>query len=266
VFVSPRRSGAGERADRLDLVLTVTSVGRRFPGGVEALRDVSLRLDAGDFLALLGPSGCGKSTLLRLIAGLDRPDAGTLNWDAGHAPTPGEIGFVFQDATLLPWASAEDNVYLPQRLRNVPQAQAMPDVRAALARVGLAGFESALPNQLSGGMRMRVSIARALVTRPRLLLMDEPFAALDEFTRHRLQADLLALWQSIGCTVVFVTHSIYEAAFLARRIVLMTPRPGRIEREILSPLRPEPQTRLDPAYAALVAEISRAMEATLGRQ
>jgi NitT/TauT family transport system ATP-binding protein len=244
-------------------VLTVASVGRRFAGGVEALRDVSLRLDGGDFVALLGPSGCGKSTLLRLIAGLDRPDAGGLNWDAGHAPAPGEIGFVFQDATLLPWASAEANVTLPLRLRKVPPALAMAEVRAALERVGLAGFEAARPRQLSGGMRMRVSIARALVTRPRLLLMDEPFAALDEFTRHRLQADLLTLWQSIGCTVVFVTHSIYEAAFLARRIVLMTPRPGRIEREIVSPLRPDPATRLDPAYAALVAEISRAMEAAL---
>jgi NitT/TauT family transport system ATP-binding protein len=142
----------------------------------------------------------------------------------------------------------------------------MPEVRALLARVGLAGFETARPRQLSGGMRMRVSIARALVTRPRLLLMDEPFAALDEFTRHRLQADLLTLWQAIGCTVVFVTHSIYEAAFLARRIVLMTPRPGRIEREMVSALRPEPATRLDPAYAALVAEISRAMETSLESQ
>jgi NitT/TauT family transport system ATP-binding protein len=212
---------------------------------------------------LLGPSGCGKSTLLRLIAGLDQPDAGTLNWDAGHAPTPGEVGFVFQDATLLPWASAEDNVFLPLRLRGVSRAQAAAPVRTALAQVGLGGFEAALPRQLSGGMRMRVSIARALVTRPRLLLMDEPFAALDEFTRHRLQADLLALWKAVGCTVVFVTHSIYEAAFLARRIVLMTPRPGRIERELASPLRAGPETRLDPAYAALVAEISRAMAAAL---
>jgi NitT/TauT family transport system ATP-binding protein len=247
-------------------LLSVTSVGRRFPGGVEALRDVSLRLGDGDFVALLGPSGCGKSTLLRLIAGLDDPDSGTLAWDAGHAPAHGEIGFVFQDATLLPWASAADNVYLPLRLRHVPAAQAMPQVREALAQVGLAGFEAARPRQLSGGMRMRVSLARALVTRPRLLLMDEPFAALDEFTRHRLQADLLALWQAAGCTVVFVTHSIYEAAFLARRIVLMTPRPGRIAQEMISPLRPEPDTRLDPAYAALVASISQAMEAVLGRE
>lgn len=244
-------------------MLTISDVGRRFPGGVEALRDVSLRLAAGDFVALLGPSGCGKSTLLRLIAGLDHPDRGRLDWDEGHEPTPGEVGFVFQDATLLPWASAEDNVFLPLRLRDVPRAAAMDDVRAALARVGLAGFERARPRQLSGGMRMRVSIARALVTKPRVLLMDEPFAALDEFTRHKLQEDLLALWQSVGCTVVFVTHSIYEAAFLARRIVLMTPRPGRVEREMMSALPPRPETRLEPAYAALVAEISRAMAAAL---
>lgn len=247
-------------------MLTVNAVGRRFPGGVEALRDVSLRLEAGDFVALLGPSGCGKSTLLRLISGLDHPSSGALRWDAGHEPAPGEVGFVFQDATLLPWASAEDNVHLPLRLRDIPATEARSEVRAALARVGLAGFETAQPRQLSGGMRMRVSIARALVTKPRLLLMDEPFAALDEFTRHRLQADLLELWKAAGCTVVFVTHSIYEAAFLARRIVLMTPRPGRIEREITSPLRPEPETRLDPAYAALVAEISKAMEAALAGQ
>ncbi len=247
-------------------MLTIQGVGRHFRGSVEALRDVSLRLEVGDFVALLGPSGCGKSTLLRLIAGLDRPNAGVLSWDAGHAPTPGEAGFVFQDATLLPWATAEDNVYLPLRLRGVARSEAMPAVHAALAGVGLTGFEQSRPRQLSGGMRMRVSIARALVTRPRLLLMDEPFAALDEFTRHRLQADLLALWQSMRCTVVFVTHSIYEAAFLARRIVLMTPRPGRIEREIRSGLPPAEATRLDPAYAAMVAEISRAMGQALAKQ
>ena len=244
-------------------MLTIDAVSRRFLTGIEALRAVSLRLDSSDFVALLGPSGCGKSTLLRMIAGLDHPSAGTLRWDEGHEPTPGEVGFVFQDATLLPWATAEENVWLPLRLRGIPRQRAMPDVHSALAGVGLAGFEHARPRELYGGMRMRVSIARALVTRPRLLLMDEPFAALDEFTRHRLQGDLLALWRSLRCTVVFVTHSIYEAAFLARRIVLMTPRPSRIEREIASPLHPGPKTRLDPAYAALVAEISQAMEQAL---
>jgi len=248
-------------------MLTLSAVGRQFGGGTIALRDVSLRLLPGDFVALLGPSGCGKSTLLRLIAGLDRPDSGTLAWDAGHAPAPGEIGYVFQDATLLPWASAQENVYLPLRLRGVGRAAARAQVTDALQRVGLKGFEGALPRQLSGGMRMRVSIARALVTSPRLLLMDEPFAALDEFTRHRLQADLLALWRDAGCTIVFVTHSIYEAAFLARRIVLMTPRPGRIERQMESPLPPDGsagrERRLDPTYATLVADISRAMEESL---
>jgi NitT/TauT family transport system ATP-binding protein len=244
-------------------LLNIEAVGRRFAGGVEALRDVSLTIGAGDFVALLGPSGCGKSTLLRLIAGLDQPDSGALTWQEGHAPGLGEIGFVFQDATLLPWASAEDNVYLPLRLRGVKRARAMDDIRAVLDRVGLTGFERARPAQLSGGMRMRVSIARALVTRPRLLLMDEPFAALDEFTRHRLQADLLALWQSLGCTVVFVTHSIYEAAFLAQRIVLMTPRPGRIAMELTASLTMGPDRRLDPAYAALVAAVTRAMQGAL---
>jgi NitT/TauT family transport system ATP-binding protein len=239
-------------------VLTVSHVGRRFPGGVEALRDTSLQLDESDFVVLLGPSGCGKSTLLRLIAGLDQPDTGRLEWDAGP-PAPGDIGYVFQDATLLPWATAEDNVFLPLRLRGLSRDAAMPRVRAALLGVGLTGFEQSRPHQLSGGMRMRVSIARALVTKPRLLLMDEPFAALDEFTRHKLQADLLDVWHQAGCTVVFVTHSIYEAAFLARRIVLMTPRPGRIDREIASSLTSGPETRLDPAYAALVAEITRGM-------
>jgi NitT/TauT family transport system ATP-binding protein len=244
-------------------MLTLDRVGRRFPGGVEALRDVSLRIGSGDFLALLGPSGCGKSTLLRLIAGLDRPDGGGLAWDDGHQPAIGEIGFVFQDATLLPWASAEDNVFLPLRLRGDSRTRALPRVREALSQVGLAEFGHARQRELSGGMRMRVSIARALVTRPRVLLLDEPFAALDEFTRHRLQADLLALWRDVGCTIVFVTHSIYEAAFLARRIVLMTPRPGRIAREIASPLAAGGHSRLDPAYASLVAEVTAGMEQAL---
>ncbi len=254
-------------------MLKVEHAGRRFPNGTVALTDVSLRIDAGDFVALLGPSGCGKSTLLRLIAGLDRPDSGGVAWDGGP-PAPGSIGYVFQDATLLPWATAAENVRLPLRLRGQPAAAAAAAATTALARVGLQGFEAARPRELSGGMRMRVSIARSLVARPRLLLMDEPFAALDEFTRHALQEDLLALWRDAGCSVVFVTHSIYEAAFLARRIVLMSPRPGRIVDIIESPLQPDPlqpgplqpgpltpatDRRQDPAYAALVARVSDAM-------
>lgn len=237
-------------------MLHLSHISRRF-GTLEALRDISLGIGEADFVALLGPSGCGKSTLLRLIAGLDRPDAGAIEWQRGRAPASGDIGFVFQDATLLPWATTADNVFLPLRLRGITRADAAPRINAALHRVGLAGFEHALPRTLSGGMRMRVSIARALVTRPRLLLMDEPFAALDEFTRHKLQDDLLALWQELRCTVVFVTHSIYEAAFLARRVVLMTPRPGQIDQEIATPVS---RSRLDPEYAALVARISRELE------
>ncbi len=233
---------------------------RFYYGDSLALRDITVPLYENQVTAFIGPSGCGKSTLLRLIAGLDQPDSGTLRWDAGQPPAPGEIGYVFQDATLIPWATAADNIYLPLRLRGIPRNRAEPLIAQALAQVGLAGFGGARPRALSGGMRMRVSIARAVVTRPKVLLMDEPFAALDEFTRHRLQLDLLRLWQEVGCLIVFVTHSIYEAAFLARRIVLMTPRPGRIEREIASTLTHHAGTRLDPAYAALVAEVTRAME------
>ena len=235
-------------------LLSVQAATRRFPNGTVALQDVSLDVAAGDVVALLGPSGCGKSTLLRLIAGLDQPDAGTVRW----AGPPGRIGFVFQDATLLPWATAAENVRLPLRLRGSPAARSAPLVRQALARVGLDAFADARPNQLSGGMRMRVSIARSLVLQPDLLLMDEPFAALDEFTRHALQDDLLALQAEAGCSVVFVTHSIAEAAFLARRVVLMSPRPGRIAAEIPSTL-PLQNRRTDPAYFALVARITQAM-------
>ena len=239
-------------------LLTVEDASRRFPNGTVALDGVSLRVGAGEVVALLGPSGCGKSTLLRLIAGLDRPDGGAVVWSAGP-PAPGSIGYVFQDATLLPWATAAENVRLPLRLRGQMAAQSAPLVQAALERVGLGGFGAARPRELSGGMRMRVSIARALVARPRLLLMDEPFAALDEFTRHTLQEDLLALQRQEGCSVVFVTHSIYEAAFLACRVVLMSPRPGRIAGVLDAPRLPEAGRRLDPAYATFVAQITGAM-------
>ncbi len=239
-------------------LLSIEHVGRRFGNGTEALRDVSLDVAPGDFVALLGPSGCGKSSLLRLVAGLDRPDAGRLIW-AGGAPGPGEIGFVFQDATLLPWATSRENVWLPLRLRGVPRSEAADLVEAALARVSLEGFGQARPAELSGGMRMRVAIARALVSRPKVLLMDEPFAALDEFTRHRLQEDLQAMWRELGCTVVFVTHSIYEAAFLARRIVCLSPRPGRVAQVFHSELPAAAATRLTPGYAALVAQVSEAL-------
>jgi NitT/TauT family transport system ATP-binding protein len=234
-------------------MLTLDSVEKRFAGGVLALADISLTLDTGELMVLLGPSGCGKSTLLRLIAGLDRPSAGRIDWP-GSPPAPGEIGYVFQEATLMPWATAAQNVALPLRLRGDGDAAAR--VGNMLARVGLDEFADARPKTLSGGMRMRVSIARALVSRPKLLLMDEPFAALDEFTRHRLQDDLLDLTRELGCTTVFVTHSLYEAAYLGSRIVLMTPRPGRIAEEFAgAPVH----DRLDHAYIARVETLTRAL-------
>ncbi len=236
-------------------MLRISGLGKRFAAGTLALQGIDLALNQGDFLVLLGPSGCGKSTLLRLIAGLEAPTEGRIDW--GGAPTlPGQLGFVFQDATLMPWASALANVSLPLRLRG--RADAAAAARDALALVGLADFADARPKTLSGGMRMRVSIARALASRPALLLMDEPFAALDEFTRHKLQDELLALTRSLGCTTVFVTHSLYEAAYLGTRIVLMTPRPGRIAREFAGGAVTD---RLDPAYIANVDQLTRALRA-----
>jgi NitT/TauT family transport system ATP-binding protein len=235
-------------------MLTLQALSRVFPNGVQALRDVDLRVTRGEFLVLLGPSGCGKSTLLRLVAGLDQPQAGRLAWDAAP-PAPGDIGFVFQDPTLMPWATAAENAGLPFRLRGHPAAPA----QEMLARVGLAGFEHTRPARLSGGMRMRVSIARALAPRPRLLLMDEPFAALDEFTRHRLQDDVRALAAETGCTTLFVTHSIYEAAFLATRVVVMSARPGRIA--AIHPFAEPVRERLDQVFAARVATLTQALAA-----
>lgn len=230
--------------------LTLDGVSRRYPNGTVALDGASLHVAAGEFVALLGPSGCGKSTLLRLVAGLDRPDQGTITWD-----TPPRLGFVFQDPTLLPWATAIENVRLPLRLHRAPGQIAR--ATAALAQVGLAGFEGARPRELSGGMRMRVSIARALATDPGVLLMDEPFAALDEFTRHTLQHDLRQ--QQAGRTVMFVTHSVYEAAYLATRVVLMSARPGRIVATLDSPVPDGPGRRLSPAYTAFVGAITHGL-------
>ncbi len=184
----------------------------------------------GSFLGILGPSGCGKSTLLRIIAGLAEPTAGRREVTLSGARQ--EIGFVFQEPTLMPWATVADNVYLPLRLAGMRRAKAAPLVAEALSAVGLDGFAHSYPRELSGGMRMRVSIARAFVTRPRLLLLDEPFAALDEITRFRLNEDLLRLWRTQGWTIVFVTHSVFESVFLSSRVVVMTPRPGRIAADI----------------------------------
>ncbi len=192
---------------------------------VEALDGIDLVIEEGSFVALIGPSGCGKSTLLRIVAGLDKPDAGTVQVSA----RPGsEIAYVFQDAHLMPWRSVADNVGLPLELRGVPRAERDSAVALALAQVELSDAARRSPAELSGGMRMRASIARALVTRPKLLLMDEPFAALDELTRHRLDERLLALWREHRFTVLFVTHAIFEATFLAERAVVLSRRPARV--------------------------------------
>jgi NitT/TauT family transport system ATP-binding protein len=243
-------------------LLRLDAVGKRFPGGVTAVEDVSLTIAEGDFLALLGPSGCGKSTLLRMIAGLIEPSAGRLDW---QADVTGKIGFVFQEPTLMPWASTLRNVALPLELAGIPRAEAERRARDCLARVDLTGFESAYPRTLSGGMRMRVSIARALVTQPRLLLMDEPFAALDEITRHRLNEDLLRLWQDERFTAIFVTHSTFESVFLAERIVVMSPRPGRITGELRVPPedRTTPEFRTSDIYAAHCRAVSHALSGAM---
>lgn len=237
-------------------MLAINAVTKRFDSGTIALEDISADIGTGEFVALLGPSGCGKSTLLRLLAGLEHPTSGEIIWEPGKQPGAGDIGFVFQDATLLPWADAAANVFLPLRLRGESRACAQPKIETALAQVGLSGFANARPKGLSGGMKMRVSIARALVSNPLLLLMDEPFAALDEFTRHKLQEDLRSLWRARGTTIVFVTHSIYEAAFLASRILVMSPRPGRVAAQIKSNVPDGPERRDSEAYTALVHQIT----------
>jgi NitT/TauT family transport system ATP-binding protein len=229
---------APETAPAAPPIVALRGVGKRFPNGVVALDGFDLAVRPGEFLTLLGPSGCGKSTALRIVAGLSEPDGGSVEWsnaewsDAPAGAGPRDIGFVFQEPTLMPWATVEANVRLPLRLSGA-EAKAPGRIAAALERVGLAGFAQAYPRELSGGMKMRASIARALVTEPKLLLMDEPFAALDEITRFRLNADLLGLWQTLGKTVVFVTHSVFESVYLSSRIIVMTPRPGRVFRELV---------------------------------
>jgi NitT/TauT family transport system ATP-binding protein len=217
-------------------VVTLDGVAKTYANGTRALDPVTLAVREGEFVTLLGPSGCGKSTILNLIAGLAAPSSGRMQrWgDARAAIGDSErrLGMVFQSATLMPWARVAANVRLPLDLAGVPRSAADEAVRDALALVGLPGFEASYPRELSGGMQMRVSIARALVTRPDLLLMDEPFGALDEITRNRLDTELLDLWASRRFTVVFVTHSIYEAVLLSQRVIVMSARPGRLLDEI----------------------------------
>jgi NitT/TauT family transport system ATP-binding protein len=265
-------------ADAAPLV-TLGGVAKRFASGTLALDRLDLTIRAGEFISLLGPSGCGKSTALRLIAGLSEPSGGRILWGGAESASnissgrqaehsarahrrrrPG-IGFVFQEPTLMPWATVLRNVMLPLELDGGDRRRAAARAAAALERVGLAAFRDSYPRELSGGMRMRVSIARALVTDPPLLLMDEPFAALDEITRFRLNDDLLGLWRAIGNTVVFVTHSVFESVYLSNRIVVMTPRPGRVYADLAidAPYPRDESFRTSAEYAGLCRVTSQAL-------
>ena len=245
-------------------VLDMSNVTKTFNGDVVALRDMNLSVNSGDFISLLGPSGCGKSTALRLIAGLSTPSAGRITWAGGQSEN--DLGVVFQEPTLMPWATVAQNVWLPFRLKGKSYASVKDDILEALRLVGLEKFLEAYPRELSGGMKMRVSIARAMVTKPRLILMDEPFAALDEITRFRLNNDLLTLKSKIGCTVIFVTHSVFESVFLSDRIVVMAARPGRVIREVTvdAPYPRDEAFRTSVEYAGLCRQASEALHEAMG--
>ena len=241
-------------------LVRLRGVAKRYSTGTTAVSGTDLDIHEGEFVSLLGPSGCGKTTVLRMIAGLAEPSAGAIEWFHKRP----DLGYVFQDATLMPWATAEQNVMLPLKLRRTPTREAAALARATLESVGLGSFARAYPRELSGGMRMRVSIARALVTKPPILLMDEPFAALDEITRQKLNDDLLALWAAARFTVVFVTHSVFESVYLSQRIVVMAARPGRVIADTVAdpPVPRPPSYRTSSEYAALCRAISgRLMEA-----
>jgi len=242
-------------------LVALRGVGKVFANRLEALKGVDIDVREGEFLSLLGPSGCGKSTVLRLLAGLTTPTSGAIDWRGGRPA----LSFVFQEPTLMPWATVFANVWLPLRLAGVSKHKARPHVEGALEKVGLAGFADAYPRELSGGMKMRASIARALITRPAVLLMDEPFAALDEITRSKLNDDLVALKCSLGATVVFVTHSVFESVYLSTRIVVFAPRPGRGVAEIAidAPLPRSVEFRMTPLYAQKCRETALALRAAM---
>jgi NitT/TauT family transport system ATP-binding protein len=259
---SPASAGEDALQARPPL-LSMERVGKTFGRDVVALKGMTLDLRQGDFLSLLGPSGCGKSTALRLIADLIHPTEGRIRWADQDAAE--NLGVVFQEPTLMPWATVADNVWLPFRLRGRSRRDCADEIAQALDMVGLTGFGGAYPRELSGGMKMRVSIARALVTRPRLILMDEPFAALDEITRFKLNNDLLEMRARIDCTVIFVTHSVFESVFLSDRVVIMAARPGRVHAELAvdEPYPRREAFRTSPEYAAHCRAASEALSAAM---
>jgi NitT/TauT family transport system ATP-binding protein len=244
------------------------SLGVTYGRTIHALADIGFDIPRGQFVSIVGPSGCGKSTLLRLVAGLVTPTAGVLSV-AETSPsrarrTATRLSFVFQDATLLPWRSVRENVQLPLELNHTPHEQREKRVAGALAMVGLADFAQCYPNELSGGMRMRVSLARALVTDPELLLLDEPFGALDDITRQTLNEELMNLWSARGWTGIFVTHNIAEAVYLSERILVMSPRPGRIVADLAIPLPMprSPELRSQADFARITGEVASCLRRT----
>jgi NitT/TauT family transport system ATP-binding protein len=265
------RSDAAPRTspgtDDLPLV-ELRDIDKVYGNGTVALRGFKLDVRPNEFISLVGPSGCGKSTVLRMVAGLGNYTRGTVTWPSAGGRSKGEVGFVFQEPNLMPWANTFDNVYLPLRLQDYKKAAVSDQVKEVLQLVGLAKFAAAYPRELSGGMKMRVSIARALVTRPKLLLMDEPFAALDEITRGKLANDLLSIWQRAQCTVMFVTHSVYESVFLSQRIAVMAARPGRIigELRIDTGYPRDKESRLTPEYINNCRQVSALLDRAIAMQ
>lgn len=243
-------------------LLELSDVEKRYDNGTLALERVNLKVGQHEFVSLLGPSGCGKSTALKMIAGLSPVTAGSIVWSDSIGDHAKDISFVFQEPTLMPWTKVFENVWLPLRLKGVSLETAKPMVDAVLEKVGLSQFAHVYPRELSGGMKMRVSIARAMITKPRLLLMDEPFAALDEMTRFKLNNDTLALWQAQQFTTIFVTHSVYESVYLSNRIIVMAARPGRMIADIAIN-EPYPRTdsfRNTSRYAELCVKVSQALQ------
>lgn len=237
-----------------------------YPNGTVAVQDVNLTIREGEFLCFVGPSGCGKSTIFKMITGLSGPTGGTLEvmgTSPKQARKQSDTAFVFQDHTLLPWSSVLDNVSLPLALRGIPRKERKSEAERALELVGLKDYAKAMPRQLSGGMKMRASIARALVSKPKLLLMDEPFGALDEITRQTLQLELLDIWrQDPKMTVLFVTHNVFEAVFLSTRVAVMTPRPGKVAAlvDVPVPFPRDESFRTTPEFGRIVRSVSEALK------
>jgi len=242
-------------------LLQIDGVSKSFDGQTRVLDTVELCIGEGDFIALIGPSGCGKSTLLKLVAGLIEPSSGRLTFAPQDPPVRDRLAYVFQDATLLPWLNVIDNVAMPLKIAGVEREERLQRARQCIDLVGLSHAMDQYPRQLSGGMRMRVSIARALTVEPALLLLDEPFGALDEMTRNTLNEELLRIREQSGWTAMFVTHSVVEAVFLASRVVVLAPSPGRIDAVLDIPLDypRTPETRQSEAFGSLVLDVTRAL-------